>query len=196
MKKSQDSPKREPTDTCNARLKQSEGYCSIPAGFRTGHEGFGRCYLHGGVSGTYKHGKRSKVQAQKNEQFRLDYPDYTNTYKVRSLRAPLSYLERYDRVTTSDMLGTSKRAKAIITYKKQFYKQRKKELLKHMSKAEFEQLKEQNCGDLAIAQQIEKNREWLELLKECGIKLSPLTDFHIDLFLMKEKKDSYQFEKS
>lgn len=35
---------------CNANVKQGDGYCANQAGFRTGHLGEGRCFLHGGLS--------------------------------------------------------------------------------------------------------------------------------------------------
>jgi hypothetical protein len=40
----------QPTDTCNARKRQGEGLCRNRAGMRTTHEGYGRCYLHGGTT--------------------------------------------------------------------------------------------------------------------------------------------------
>jgi len=42
--------KKEPTTTCNARLRYSDGYCDRPAGKDTSHDGSGRCSLHGGNS--------------------------------------------------------------------------------------------------------------------------------------------------
>lgn len=42
--------KKEPTTTCNARLRYSDGYCDKPAGSGTTHDGTGRCNLHGGNS--------------------------------------------------------------------------------------------------------------------------------------------------
>lgn len=37
-----------PDDTCNARKRKGEGYCSRPAGWGTDHNGVGRCKFHGG----------------------------------------------------------------------------------------------------------------------------------------------------
>lgn len=42
-----DEPK---DDKCAANVKNGDGYCANPAGFRTDHVGDGRCYLHGGCS--------------------------------------------------------------------------------------------------------------------------------------------------
>ena len=59
---------------CNARVKQipedwdvDEAYCNNPQGFRTGHLGEGRCYLHGGSTpkgmiNAEKHGLYTKRQ--------------------------------------------------------------------------------------------------------------------------------------
>lgn len=43
---------REPTSTCNARLRYVGGYCQKIAGAGTDHEGSGRCKDHGGASGS------------------------------------------------------------------------------------------------------------------------------------------------
>lgn len=48
---------------CGARTKtRPGGTCKKEAGWGTDHLGDGRCRLHGGVSGTLKHGRYSKVK--------------------------------------------------------------------------------------------------------------------------------------
>jgi hypothetical protein len=48
---------------CGARAKSRPGgTCRKPAGWGTDHVGEGRCRIHGGVSGTLKHGRYSKVK--------------------------------------------------------------------------------------------------------------------------------------
>ena len=44
-------PYRRPSGTCNAQLHREDGYCDMPAGAGTDHEGRGRCKLHGGDVG-------------------------------------------------------------------------------------------------------------------------------------------------
>lgn len=45
-----------PGATCNARLHRGPGYCDLPAGQGTDHPGYGRCRLHGGVTGDRQDG--------------------------------------------------------------------------------------------------------------------------------------------
>ncbi len=52
----------EPAHICGAEAKSSKRPCRRPAGWGTDHVGQGRCKLHGGVSGTLKHGLYSKVK--------------------------------------------------------------------------------------------------------------------------------------
>ena len=40
--------KKDSDKKCNARKKNTPGYCSLIAGFRTDHKGTGRCWVHGG----------------------------------------------------------------------------------------------------------------------------------------------------
>jgi len=51
-----DLPVKEPDTKCNARKKNSPGYCSLPAGYKTGHVSVGRCLYHGGAGSTPKKG--------------------------------------------------------------------------------------------------------------------------------------------
>lgn len=44
----EDRPKREPDEYCNARKTGGEGYCQHEAGWGTDHPGAGRCKFHGG----------------------------------------------------------------------------------------------------------------------------------------------------
>lgn len=45
---------------CDAHGRQQNRPCRHPAGFRTGHPGVGRCFLHGGLT-PIKHGRYSEV---------------------------------------------------------------------------------------------------------------------------------------
>jgi len=48
----EDLPKKDAEIKCNARKKNSPGYCSQPSGHRTDHPGAGRCWVHGGRGST------------------------------------------------------------------------------------------------------------------------------------------------
>lgn len=54
---------REPKEKCGAWGRQGQMPCRHPAGFRTDHSGFGKCYLHGG-NAPVKHGRYARVQNQ------------------------------------------------------------------------------------------------------------------------------------
>jgi|GEM_PF-6316075 len=46
---------------CGAKLRKKDRTCKQTAGSRTDHPRIGRCWLHGGISATIKHGLYSKV---------------------------------------------------------------------------------------------------------------------------------------
>lgn len=53
--------KFDPFRHCGAKLRIKNTVCMKTAGERTPHPNEGRCYLHGGISGTLKHGYKSKI---------------------------------------------------------------------------------------------------------------------------------------
>lgn len=53
----------DPEKHCGAKTRGSKP-CMNTAGFKTDHLTIGRCFLHGGISGTLKHGMRSEVVRQ------------------------------------------------------------------------------------------------------------------------------------
>lgn len=94
-------PVTEPKEgTCGARTKGRVGFCSKPAGWRTDHEGQGKCYLHGGAT-PIKHGRYSTIKRPEIraliEQYEADDNPLNIFPELAAARAFLhDFIERYD----------------------------------------------------------------------------------------------------
>jgi hypothetical protein len=92
---------------CGAKTRNpmAQGpFCRQPAGKNTDHLGTGRCWLHGGISGSLTHGRYSQVKTERIDklvQEFIDDPNPLNTGpEIAMARALLTdYINRYDLYT-------------------------------------------------------------------------------------------------
>lgn len=92
--------RQEPLAKCGAKKKRTSGRCSKPAGWRTDHQGEGRCYLHGGATPS-RHGRYSSITRQRVreliEKHEADQDPLNVLPELAAARALFEdFVERYD----------------------------------------------------------------------------------------------------